>query len=144
MRRWTALLLGLGLALAAAGCGRQEDPAPGIRDYIGENLPESYTASPLYALDVREEQGVCTASITLDMLADGSDYTGFGEDDYMMLAELEAGYLLENALKDPPAPTDFVLVMRFGEEEIRVERRWGKDWGTLSYGEAKMDISFEK
>ena len=140
MRWWTALLLGL--ALAMAGCGGREDIAQGVRDYIGKNLPESYTASPLYALEDREENGACTARITLDMLADGSDLTGFGEDGYMMLAELEAGYLLETALKDPPAPTDFTLVMRFAEEEIRVERRWGKDFGTLSYGEAKMDISF--
>ena len=77
------------------------------------------------------------------MAADGSDYTSFGEDDFMMLAELEAGYLLENALKEPPVPTDFLLEMRFGEEPILVERRWEASWGTLTYGDARMDISFE-
>lgn len=118
-------------------------PAQLVREYIRGRLPKSYTASPLFALSVREEGGVCTARITLDMYADGSDYARFGEDDYMMLAELEAGFLLDDRLRNPPAPVSFFLRMCFDGEEIRVERRWGETVGTLTYGGAKMEIDFE-
>jgi len=120
-----------------------EDAVRAVREYIDRNLPKGYTGSPLYALEVREDGGVCTAEVILDMSGDGSDYTGLGEDDLMILAELEAGYLLGGPLKEPPAPTDFLLRMRF-EEEILVERRWGRDWGTLTYGAAKMNIDFDE
>ena len=141
--KWTTFFLGLAALLLAGGAAGPKDHTGEVREYLQQNLPESYTASSLFALEVREEDGVCSARITLDMAADGSDYTSFGEDDFMMLAELEAGYLLENALTEPPVPTDFLLEMRVGEEPILVERRWEASWGTLTYGDARMDISFE-
>lgn len=121
---------------------RTEDPAGAVRAYIEKNLPANYTASGLFALEIREGEGGWAAEVVLDMLADGSNYAAFGEDDYMMLAELEANYLLGAVLKDPPAPVDFLLRMRFEEEEIRVERKWNSALGTLTYGMAKMTIDF--
>ena len=118
--------------------------AAAVRAYLEANLPESYTASPLFALKIQEKEKTCSAEILLDMLADGSRYAAFGEDDDMMLAELEADYLLSIVLKDLPAPTDLLLRMRFEKEEIRVERKWGSRLGTLTYGTARMTVSFEE
>ena len=47
------------------------------------------------------------------MCSDGSDYAGFGEDDYASLSELESSYLFETFLSDPPCPVSVTFDMVF-------------------------------
>ncbi len=92
-----------------------EAPEVLLRRYIDEKLPKSYVSSPKYAVDIRKEGGKYVANITLDMTADGSDYSGFSTQDYLNISELEGGSLLEECLNAPPVPADFFLKMIFDE-----------------------------
>lgn len=122
---------------------KERDFCQDIRDYIGRNLPAPYTSSPLYTLVLTREGAAYRAEVSLDMAADGSDFAGFGEDERMIMAEMEAGFLLSSCLPEPPAPVDFLLRMQFEDgEEIQVERLAGQDVGTLAWGAARMGISF--
>jgi len=99
-----------------------EDPEVLLRRYIDGKLPKGYVSSPKYAVDVRRQGGGYAAYITLDMTADGSDYSGFSLQDYLNLSELEGGYLLENCLNDPPIPAEFFLNLLFDERGMALLR----------------------
>ena len=118
-------------------------PADPLRAFIDSKLPKNYVSSGKYAVEIQELAGASSAHITLDMLADGSDYSGFGDADYRQLAEMESGYLLTGCLADPPAPVSFVLDLVFGGgRTIRVEKLAGENFGLLTDGEESREISF--
>ncbi len=123
--------------------GTSGGAASPLRSYFDENLPKSYTQSKKYAVHIQEEAGKAAARITLDMLADGSDYKGFGEEDYWNLAEMESGYLLTGCVAEPPVPTDFTLELVFGGgRTVTVTKKAGVNTGTLSCGGKSREISF--
>lgn len=97
-----------------------DGPEAALRDYIQTHLPESYTRSKKFCLDI--QPGVpAKVRIALDMEGDGSDYRGFSQEDLENLAELEAGYLLSEKITDPPVPADFTLDMMFPGRTISVQ-----------------------
>lgn len=123
--------------------GASGAPASPLRSYIDGNLPKNYTQSKKYAVSILESGQRAVAKITLDMLADGSDYKGFGEEDYLNLAEMESGYLLTGCIAEPPAPTDFTLELVFGGgRTITVSKKAGEDSGTLTAGGQSREITF--
>ena len=99
-----------------------ESPEVALRRYIDASLPKSYTSSPKYAVDIRPNGGRYAVRLTLDMTADGSDYSSFGLEDYLNISELEGGYLLEECLASPPFPTDFSLNLLFDERGMALLR----------------------
>ncbi len=99
-----------------------EPPEVLLRRYIGEKLPKSYVTSPKYDVDIRKEGGKLTAYVSLDMTADGSDYSSFTLQDYLDLSELEAGYILEKCLTDPPVPAEFFVELIFDERGMALLR----------------------
>lgn len=110
-----------------------------LREFIDGALPKNYTQSPKYAVSIQGS----AARITLDMLADGSDYQGFGDADYTQLAEFESSYLLTGCLASPPEPVDFTLEMVFGGgRSATVERKAGADTGFLTWKGERREISF--
>ncbi len=114
-----------------------------LKSYLDAKLPKNYVQSKKYAVSIQETAGRSAARITLDMLADGSDYKGFGEEDYLNLAEMESGYLLTGCIAEPPAPTDFMLELVFdGGRTITVTKRAGESSGTLTAGGKSREISF--
>lgn len=118
-------------------------PAGTLKSYLDAKLPQNYVQSKKYAVTIQETAGRSAARITLDMLADGSDYSGFAEEDYLNLAEMESGYLLTGCIAEPPAPTDFTLELVFGGgRTITVTRRAGESSGTLTAGAKSREISF--
>ena len=97
-----------------------EEPEAVLRDYIQTHLPESYTRSKKFRLDI-QPGNPAKVRIALDMEADGSDYKGFSQEDFENLAELEAGYLLSEKIADPPVPANFSLDMMFPGRTIPVQ-----------------------
>jgi hypothetical protein len=115
-----------------------------LRRYINENLRQEYVRSKKYALKITEKAGVFSARITLDMQADGSDYSNFGTDDFRQLSFLETGYIFDNCLKNPPVPTEFILELVFGKNNVAiVQRSLNQEYGTLTYLGQSNDINFE-
>jgi hypothetical protein len=109
-----------------------------LRRYIDESLHKNYVNSLQYAVVITEREDDYSARITLDMLADGTDYSNFRTEDYLWLSELESGYILDNT---PPVPTSFTVELRFGEENtVVVEKPAGKQSGTLTYHGQKTSI----
>lgn len=102
----------------------QEPPEVLLRRYIDENLPKNYVSSPKYAVDIQQQGGKLLARITLDMTADGSDYSDFSVDDYLNISELEGGYVLENCLNAPPVPAEFSLDLLFDERGMALLREY--------------------
>ncbi len=122
---------------------KKRAPASPLQRYIDENLPENYTQSRKYAVSLLESGRRAAAKITLDMLADGSDYTDFGDADYAQLAELESSYLLTGCLSKPPVPTDFTLDLVFSAGRvITVEKQAGQDIGFLTAQGLRKQITF--
>ncbi len=93
-----------------------------LRRYIDEHLPKNYVSSPKYAVDIHKEGDRYVARLTLDMTADGSDYSAFSTEDYLDLSEVEGGYLFEKCLNDPPVPADFFLNLLFDERGMELLR----------------------
>ena len=118
------------------------DGAGQLRRYLEENLPESYVKSKQYAVDITERTGTYTAHIVLDMLADGSDYSNFGPEDYFMLPQLEGGYVLGRISKPPVPLSGYTLEMRFGGETVLVETDVGLDAGTITYRGERREAAF--
>ena len=119
----------MGLFSKLFGGGEAAPEAPldengrALRDYFREKLPKNYVNSPKYAVSITQNGGDYTARITLDMLSDGSDYSGFGPDDYAGLADMESGYVFDNFLADPPVPVFVTLDLVFGKNrKITVEK----------------------
>lgn len=117
--------------------------AGGLREYIDGNLPKNYVQSKKYKVEIQEAGGRSAARVTLDMLADGSDYSGFGDADYAQLAEMESGYLLTGCLDSPPVAADFTLELVFGGGRVvTVEKRAGESGGILTDRGQRREISF--
>ena len=69
------------------GGGKKQEEAndpnvQALERYFKEKLPANYVNSPKYAVSVTQDGRGYAAVITLDMGSDGSDYTGFGKDDF--------------------------------------------------------------
>lgn len=97
-----------------------DGPEAALRDYIQTHLPESYTRSKKFRLDIQPGDPM-EVRVALDMGADGSDYKDFSQEDFENLAELEASYLLTEKLPSPPVPADFTLDMMFPGRTISVQ-----------------------
>ena len=94
-----------------------------LRDYFKEKLPKNYVNSPKYAVSITKNGADYAARITLDMLSDGSDYSGFGPDDFAGLADMESGYVFDTFLSDPPVPVSVTLDLVFPKNRrITVEK----------------------
>lgn len=93
--------------------GKPEAQAAALRRYFDEKLPKNYTASPQYDVSITPAPDLPAARITLDMCSDGSDYAGFGEEDYANISELESSYVFETFLTDPPCPVSVTFDMVF-------------------------------
>ena len=120
-----------------------ESKTDALREYIDRALPESYVQSRKYALSIKEMVGGYVAYVTLDMLADGSDYTGMDDQDLRNVAEMESGYLLEECLNKPPVDASFFLKMVFSKGHIiTVERRCGANEGILTDHGQRQEIRF--
>ena len=118
-------------------------PSEQLGSYLGKNLPQSYVQSKKYAVSIQETGGVYDAKITLDMLADGSDYNGYGDDNYRELAELEGGYILTECIANPPVTTNFTLELVFsGGRVITVEKRAGQTVGFLTAQGLRQQTAF--
>ena len=112
------------------GGGKKQEEAndPNVqaleRDFK-EKLPANYVNSPKYAVSVTQDGRGYAAVITLDMGSDGSDYTGFGKDDFENLSELESSYVFDEFLQNPPVPVRAAFIMDFGpRNKIKVDRGW--------------------
>lgn len=92
----------------------EADPtAQALRHFIDEKLPKSYVNSKKYAVSITQKESGYTAKITLDMCADGSDYSTFGPDDYMGLASMESSYLFDTFLIGAPVSVSILFEMIF-------------------------------
>ena len=119
-------------------------PADRLRSWLDANLPANYVKSKQYVVSIQEAGGAYNAKITLDMLADGSDYSDFGDQNYRELAELESNYLLTGCMANPPAAVNFTLELVFGGGRvITVEKRAGQDIGFLTANGQREQIAFE-
>ncbi len=93
-----------------------------LKRFFKEKLPPNYTNSPKYAVSITGGDRGYAAAVTLDMNSDGSDYAGFGQDDYAGLADMESDYVFE-MLTDPPVTVRVTFVMDFGgKNRITVEK----------------------
>ena len=118
----------------------------GMLRALDESMPEAERLGAL--LDSTEvatselELGDEAAHIVLDMLADGSDYSNFGPEDYFMLPQLEGGYVLGRISKPPVPLSGYTLEMRFGGETVLVETDAGLDAGTITYRGERREAAF--
>lgn len=118
-------------------------PAGKLRSYLDANLPKSYVQSKKYAVSIQEADGAYDVKITLDMLVDGSDYSGYGDANYQELAELESGYVLTECIGNPPAAANVTLELVFGGGRvITVEKQAGQAVGFLTAQGQRQQITF--
>ena len=96
--------------------------AQALKQFFKEKLPANYVNSPKYAISVTPGAPDYQARITLDMGSDGSDYTGFSQEDFANLAELESSYVFDEFIKDPPVTVTVIFDMDFGKQKIPVNR----------------------
>lgn len=117
--------MGLFSSLFGAGAKKQEanDPqAQALRKFFDEKLPPNYVKSPKYAVSITQGDRGYLAKVVLDMGSDGSDYAGFGKDDFAGLSEMESDYVL-GLLTQPPVPARVTFEMDFGgKNKITVEK----------------------
>lgn len=104
--------------------GEIDNPkAQALKQFFKEKLPANYVNSPKYAISITQGSEGYQARINLDMASDGSDYTGFGKDDFANLADLESGYVFDEFVKDPPVTVTVIFDMDFGpRNKITVNR----------------------
>ena len=96
--------------------------AQALKQFFQDKLPANYTNSPKYAVSVTQGDRGYLAKIVLDMASDGSDYGGFGKDDFAGLADLESDYVL-GLLTQPPVPVRVTFEMDFGgKNKITMEK----------------------
>lgn len=140
----TGLMILMVMALClAAGCGNQtKEQTEALKAYVEEGLPQAYLASDMYAIEIAEGENEYTVKLTLDMCADGSEYLDYTDEDYLMISEMEAAYLLISCIGEPPVPASFTLDMVFGEGvEATVEKPVGSGNGTLTFNGEKTEIT---
>ena len=117
--------MGLFANLLGGGAKKEEANdanAQALKQFFKEKLPANYVNSPKYAVSVTQGDRGYAARITLDMGSDGSDYAGFGKDDFAGLADMESGYVFDEFLQDPPVSVLITLVMDFGKTKIPVDK----------------------
>ena len=85
-----------------------------LKQFFKDKLPANYVNSPKYAISITRGDKGYEARINLDMGSDGSDYTGFGKDDFDNLSELESSYVFDEFIKDPPVTVTVIFDMDFG------------------------------
>ena len=118
--------MGLFSNLFGGGAKKAEEvndgQAQALKQFFKEKLPANYTNSPKYTVAVTHSDRGYAAAITLDMHSDGSDYAGFGKDDYANLSDLESDYVFD-MLTDPPVSVLVTFLMDFGgKNKITVEK----------------------
>jgi len=119
--------MGLFSNLFGGGAKKEEandEQAKALRRFFEKQLPENYVNSPKYAVSITHGDQGYAAAVTLDMQSDGSDYAGFGKDDFAGLADLESDYVLEK-LTDPPVTVRVTFLMDFGGKN-RITAEKGK------------------
>ncbi len=119
--------MGLFSSLFGGGAKKAEEAsdeqAQALKRFFKEKLPANYTNSPKYAVSVTSGDRGYAATVTLDMGSDGSDYTGFGKDDFAGLADMESSYVFDEFVKDPPVSVWVTFLMDFGgKNQIKVDK----------------------
>lgn len=109
----------MGLFSSLFGGGKKveevnDENAQALKQYFKEKLPANYTNSPKYAISITRGDKGYEARINLDMVSDGSDYTGFDKDDFAGLADMESSYVFDGFVKDPPVTVTVIFDMDFG------------------------------
>ena len=99
--------------------GKAEDgaDAQALKKYFDASLPREYVNSPKYSVTITQSRRGYEARITLDMTADGSDYTGFAKEDFTNLADLESDRVYE-MLTNPPVTVYVTFDADFGGRNI--------------------------
>ncbi len=118
--------MGLFSNLFGGGAKRAEEAsdenAQALKQFFKEKLPKNYVNSSKYAVSVTHSDRGYAATVTLDMGSDGSDYNGFGQDDFARLSDMESDYVLE-MLSDPPVSVLLTFLMDFGgKNQIKVDK----------------------
>ncbi|NBI10880.1 hypothetical protein D1641_12775 [Colidextribacter sp. OB.20] len=110
--------MGLFSSLFGGGAKKAEEVndanAQALKQFFREKLPANYVNSPKYAISITRGDKGYEARINLDMGSDGSDYSGFGKDDFAGLADMESGYVFDEFVKDPPVTVIVTFDMDFG------------------------------
>ena len=97
--------------------------AQALKQFFKEKLPANYVNSPRYAISITRGDKGYEARINMDMASDGSDYTGFGKDDFAGLADMESSYVFDEFVKDPPVTVTVIFDMDFGgKNKITVDK----------------------
>ena len=91
-----------------------DENAQALKQFFKEKLPANYVNSPKYAISITRGDKGYEARINLDMGSDGSDYAGFGKDDFAGLADMESSYVFDEFVKDPPVTVIVTFDMDFG------------------------------
>ena len=86
-----------------------DENAQALKRFFKEKLPANYVNSPKYAISITRGDKGYEARINLDMGSDGSDYAGFGKDDFAGLADMESSYVFDEFIKDPPVTVTVVI-----------------------------------
>lgn len=100
-----------------------DENAQALKQFFKEKLPANYVNSPKYTISITRGDKDYEARINLDMSSDGSDFTGFGKDDFENLSELESSYVFDEFVKGPPVTVTVIFDMDFGpKNRITVNR----------------------
>ena len=108
--------MGLFSSLFGGGAKKEDindENVQALKQFFKEKLPASYVKSPKYAVSITKTSWGYAARLTLDMLADGSDYSGFSKNDFAGLSDLESDYVFDQ-LTSPPVSVMVTLDMDFG------------------------------
>lgn len=145
MKRTISIAALLVALLLLGGCSEKEpDRSEEVKEHITSVMPEDYAQSSLYKVEVTRDGDVYTADVILDMCSDGSDFSDFTDEDYVLLGEMEANYLLTECLAGAPVDTAYVLHLQYSSDiEVVVEKPAGSSSGTLTYKGETSPITFE-
>lgn len=91
-----------------------DENAQALKRFFKEKLPANYVNSPKYAVSITRGDKGYEARVNLDMGSDGSDYAGFGQDDFAGLADMESSYVFDAFIQDPPVTVIVIFDMDFG------------------------------
>lgn len=109
--------MGLFSNLFGGGARKAEEAndanAHALKQFFRDKLPADYVNSPKYAVSITQGTGGYEARINLDMKADGSQYEGFGQDNFAELADWESERVFD-MLADPPVTVNVTFDMDFG------------------------------
>ena len=91
--------------------------AHALKQFFKDKIPADYLNSPKYAVTITQGTGGYEARINLDMKADGSQYEGFGKDNFAELADWESERVFD-MLTEPPVTVTVTFDMDFGSKNI--------------------------